>query len=157
MRTNILNPDAFTELLDSSDARSELPLLHCDLTPALLPDILYFCHYCVWLRLKQTRNKLWPKKTSLQTLSLQSIITSKLLWTFIYSSLKHSPPNVAKILCAGTMHLFNSSQLITSPTSNPTAYHLFSEKEQQWHQNWYTPRKKHLPNNFLSEKRPIWF
>lgn len=95
MRTNILNPDAFTELLHLSDMLDQ-NCLFSTVTWLLLPDVLYFCHYCVWLRLKQTRNKLWTKRhhskhclfkaSSLQSSSEQAIHLSPPwstpLWTW---------------------------------------------------------------------------
>lgn len=95
MRTNILNPDAFTELLHLSDMLDQ-NCLFSTVTWLLLPDILYFCHYCAWLRLKQTRNKLWTKRhhskhclfkaSSLQSSSEQAIHLSPPwstpLWTW---------------------------------------------------------------------------
>ena len=93
------------------NATSKLPVFHCDLSLDPLPDILCFCHYHVWLRLKQTINKMWPKihhskHCLFKASSLQSS-SEQTLNLLLLEALASEPALSSKILCADNIYLFS--------------------------------------------------
>lgn len=159
MKTNILNPDAFTELLHLSDTLGQnclfstvTWLLLCFLTYSI-SAITVFGSDSSKPEINHGPEDITPNIVS----SKHHHFEAPLNEPFIYSSLKHSSLNLAYSPRSCVQEIYTCSTKLSSSLLQPATPQPISEKEQQWHQNWYIPQKKHLSNNCLSEKRPIRF
>lgn len=156
MRTNNLNPDAFTELLHLSDMLGQ-NCLFSTVTWLLLCFLI--CSISAITMFGSDSSKpeincgpkdITPKIVFTKHHHFEAPLTSHSfippwsipLWTW---------PVLKDLVC----RQYTPAQLSSAhhfSYQQPHSLSLFSEKEQQWHWNWYIPQKKHL-----SEMRPIRF